>query len=453
MLLLSEGFDADIAVGKAGHEEPLEERETPDEDFKKIYRTDSDVRFGSSGMQREMQQMVEAMRRADCVVHSIDIAGLESGGRDIAEAVTKVQRTGKGEDSLFYVSKSTGGTFHRATNDLAGALGGVLRMTSLTYVLSVQPSEKAAGKDGYVPLRIEVRGGGDVSARAGYYTSPPPGAQAAAQERLRIGAEVVEGKAGGAIRTAIAGVAAAPGKGALAVVAVDGATLLGNAPEDIVSGDVTVYAFAPDGSIAAMARQLVGLDLRVVRDRLRSTGFELFAPLDLAPGTYRLSALVRNTLTGAYGIATGGITVPPAGSPAPMSAVFAQPPGQVWMLVRNDETALNYPFAAGGTQITPALVPHLRGGESATIWMRGAGEQPVAARVTALDGSAPAEAKLALAQGSGDAPSGAARLASVQLPPCRRGAISSSCAPGRSRWSHCPSRSAQPRSGRSRAAT
>src|SRR5581483_6249967 len=160
----------------------------------------------SSRLQRQMRDLVAAMQHADCAIHSIDIAGLEGGGRAVDDSAPSatMQRTGAGEDSLFFLAKETGGTFHRGSNDLHGALADVLRATSVTYLLTISPEHVKAGRDGFVPLEVKVLGGGTVSARAGYSTAAPPmGSQAAMAERLGIGAEVIEGRAGGAIKSSL----------------------------------------------------------------------------------------------------------------------------------------------------------------------------------------------------------------------------------------------------------
>src|SRR5581483_30029 len=328
----------------------------------------------SSRLQRQMRDLVAAMQHADCAIHSIDIAGLESGGRavDDSGASATMQRTGAGEDSLFFLAKETGGTFHRGENDLHGALADVLRATSVTYVLTIVPEHVKTGKDGFVPIEVKVHGGGIVLARAGYSTAAPAmGSQAAMTERLGIGAQVIEGKAGGAIQSSVLGITDADTGNAYAVVAVDGASLLASSAGDtMVSGEVTVYAFGRDGGIAAVARQLATFDVAKVGDRLRSTGFEIFAPLQVPAGGYALRALVRNTLSGAYGIATGSLDVPVDGAATPLAAVFAQPPGQDWLLLRNGGAAAAYPFAVAGTLVTPALAPHLHAGDAPTLWLR-----------------------------------------------------------------------------------
>src|SRR6185503_13492841 len=342
-----------------------------------ITRGDTEIRFGSGRLQNQLRELAEAMKRADCVVHSIDIAGLQTEGRQISGGVSEIRdvgvaHAGTGNDSLFFLAKETGGTFYRNYNDLAAAMSGVLKATAVTYVLSIQPGP-IESKDGYVPIRVEVKGAGrgEVSARPGYYALAPPGAQQQTRERMRIAGEVLEGKAGGAIHTAALAVPLSGKSGACAVVEVDGDSLLEGQVGDMVSAEVTVYAFDKAGSIAAVARQLVGLDLRVVGDKLRAAGFKLFAGLDLGPGEYELRALVRNTVSNRYGIAIAPLVLPPGEGEATLAGVFIEPPGRDWLLVRDSGAAqpLAYPFMLGDKAVVPAAAPHLHAGQPATLWV------------------------------------------------------------------------------------
>ncbi|HEV8632459.1 MAG TPA: VWA domain-containing protein [Thermoanaerobaculia bacterium] len=408
VMLLSEGFASDLMTGREGVQ--ARQEDAPGESVESIYRTDSDVRFGDSRLQRQMRELVDEMRRADCVIHAIDIAGIETQGRSISNSAAAVhygtvQPTGRGDDSLFVIAKETGGTFFRNYNDLTTAMAGVLRATAVTYVLTIQP-EHVQAKEGYVTLRVAVRGGGQVSARPGYYLFKTPTAQQALQERLRIGAQVLEGRAGGAVHAAVLGVPLGAAGGAAgplqtcAVVEVDGASLLEGHVGDMASAEVTVYAFDAGGSIHAVARQLVGLDLRVVGERLRAAGFKLFANLDLPPGKYQLRALVRNTVSNRYGIATGDLEVPAAAAAgAALAAVFVEPPGRDWLLVRDNSSGQPqpYPFTLGERVMVPAAAPRLHAGEPVTIWLEApAGAAQLQAVVRRADGAVATTAALRL---------------------------------------------------------
>ncbi|HET9767105.1 MAG TPA: hypothetical protein VFS60_09665, partial [Thermoanaerobaculia bacterium] len=222
----------------------------------------------------------------------------------------------------------------------------------------------------------EVRGtkASEVTARAGFYTKPTAIQQMAMAERLRIGAQVLEGRAGGDVKGATIGVplpAGDAGGTACAVVEVDGPSLLYGHVGDMVSAEVMVYAFDKTGAIRSVARQLVGLDLTVVGEKLRATGFKLFANLDLPPGEYELRTLVRNTVSTRYGVSVAPLVVPSEGAGASLAGVFVEPPGRDWLLVRDTSSGrpFAYPFTLGERVMVPSAAPRLHAGEPATLWI------------------------------------------------------------------------------------
>src|SRR6187397_1701163 len=102
------------------------------------------------------------MRRADCVVHAIDIGRANSGTRSITSELTAVgagdpELTRRGEETLFALADGTGGSLYRNFNDLGTAMRRMLELSSVTYLLTI-PAPQTTATDGFVPLRVEVRG-------------------------------------------------------------------------------------------------------------------------------------------------------------------------------------------------------------------------------------------------------------------------------------------------------
>ncbi len=382
VVLLSEGFDSRVLLGDQKQAE--RNLETADDDQRAIMRIDSERRFGSSKMQASFRRTIEEMRRADCLVHAIDIGRAKSSGRDIAADVNEVGTSQsqapvpvrRGEETLFALADGTGGALYRNFNDVGTAMRKMLDVSAVTYLLTISAPTTASRDDGFVPLRVEVRGAkaSEVSARSGFYATPTPLQQQAMAERLRIGAQVLEGRAGGDVKAATVGVplpAGDAGGTACAVVEVDGKSLLHGHVGDMVSAEVMVYAFDKTGSIRAVARQLVGLDLQVVGEKLRGTGFKLFANLDLPAGEYELRTLVRNTVSGRYGIAVAPLVLPGEAAGTALAGVFVEPPGRDWLLVRDTSSGrpFAYPFTLGERVMVPSAAPRLHAGEAATLWI------------------------------------------------------------------------------------
>src|SRR6185503_2051183 len=404
VVFLSRGFDARLMTGQQraqpreieGGGEEAQVREI-------LQRTDNDKRWGNTRLQGELRRSLEEMRKADCVIHSIDISGAEVEVRDIAgeasEIAARTPLAGKGAESLFVMAEQTGGTFHQNFNDLGAAMEKVLQATAVTYVLSIQAPPDVEAESGYVPLRVEVRGAGhgEVSARPGYFVGTPPGAQEALRQRLRLAELLIDGRETGSVRQHVLAVPLAGG-GACAVVEVDGPSLLTDHPGDLASAEVSIYAFDAKGAIQATARQLVGLDLQAVGERVRATGFKLFAALDLPPGSYEVRALVRNTVSDRFGIATAHLELG-AGDGKAAGGAFVEPPGRDWLLVRNSraERPLAYPFAVGERVVVPAVLPALHAGQPVTVWIEApAGARALPALVKRADGAVAASRELAV---------------------------------------------------------
>lgn len=425
VIFLSRGFDSSLLIGQL----QVEGRsiESADEELKEITRTESDRRWGNSRLQRALRESLDRMRRADCVIHSIDISGAEVEGRAIAGEVRDVASgapiSGRGSDSLFVMAEETGGTLHRNFNDLAAAMGKVLTETSVTYVLTIEPTG-APGKDGYVPLRVTVPGakGAAVRHRLGYFATPPPAVKGALEERLRIASQVLEGRAGGQLAATLLALPAPwGGPGGQALITVDGASLLAEHSGDAVSAEVTLYAFDSHGAVRDHSRQLVGMDLRTVGDRLRRNGLRLLATLDLAPGRYDLRVLVRNTVTGRYGVAIGELVVPASPRAAGVSASFVEPPPADWLLVRETVAegapAPTYPFTVGEKVFAPAPA-RLHPGQGAIVWVEAwpaAAAESLGATVKRADGTTVAPATLQLQER--EAASAGERLLASVAPP------------------------------------
>jgi VWFA-related protein len=406
VVFLSRGFDASLLTGQ--QEVRGREISEADEEMREIVRTDSDARWGNTRLQGELRKSLEELKKSDCVIHAIDISGAEVAVRGIAGEASEVARssttTGHGADSLFVMAHETGGTFHQNFNDAGAAMRQVLETTSLTYVLTIQPAEVQA-KNGYVPLRVEVPGvpGAQVSARPGFFVGVAPAAEAALRQRLQLADLVMAGQAAGQIHVAVLGVPMLGATTTCAIIEVDGESLLTGHVGDMASAEVSVYAFDADGTIRASARQLVGMDLRVVADKLRATGFKLFAGLDLPPGSYQLRTLVRNTVSERFGIAVANLVVPETGA---LAGAFVEPPGRDWLLVRDSssEKPIPYPFTLGERVMVPAAAPHVHAGGEVTLWVQiPAGANALEGVVKRADGQVATSAPLALAQRAPDA--------------------------------------------------
>ena len=384
---LSEGFDPAVlqggqAVGEVNDGQPASPLDGS-----------TDRRYGGTQSLNAVEHMLEELRRADCVVQAVDIAGLrgqgELGGRKVA-----------GQDVLLNFAKGTGGELYEKTNDLGGAMQQMLRRTGVTYVLSFQP-EKVGNPETFHRLRVEVKNqprGTRVVHRPGWYAPKPYRARAPLEKMMSAASQLLGGEEGGPIRTALL---AAPfrSEGGRAYVPVlleiDGKSLLAGMPGGTLPAEIYIYALDKEGAVDGYVAQTIGLDVAKVGAGLQQSGIKFFGHLDLPPGEYRLRALVRNGATGATTVQSFPLTVPTFAEAGPvLLPPFFPEPANKWLILREAQRAgqkeVPYPFIAGEEPYVPASKPVLVPGQEAklslVVYNLGAGAVRVRAKVLGADG-------------------------------------------------------------------
>lgn len=390
VVYLSQGFDSGLLRGTTDEKTVKDIAQSAADDRSQV---DSSLRFGDTKTSSEIERMLDAFRRADCVIESVDIGGIRAGGDQNAH-------NNAGEDTLFLLARDTGGELFRNTNDLSSAMASLLARTSVTYVLSFQPRELGAAGS-YHELRVRLRGGqagrgARVVSRPGYYAPRPYLARSPLERQLATGDLVLGGAPGGRIATAVlatplpavGGASDVPGDvpgrvaaNALAfvpvLVEIDGPALLAGATET-AQADVYVYAFDEQGTIHDHFGQVLELDLAKVRGTLERGGVKLYGRLDLAPGRYVLRVLVRNGITGETGLRVEPLTVPAfeKGERALLPPLVADATGR-WLNLRaggrEQERPAPFPFTAGGRPFLPAARPVVAPGAEMPLLLMGSG--------------------------------------------------------------------------------
>jgi VWFA-related protein len=401
VVYLSEGYDASLVAGKSNlaphsagdEEEPSFDAGSGERITANTSATGSDDKFGSTRSQNAVEKMLEAFRRADCAIQAVDIGGLRAGNDQ------GTGHRGEGRDTLLNMAKSTGGEMFENYNDLAAAMGQMLRRTGVTYVLSFQPADlKPDGS--FHNLRVELKNasrGARVVTRPGYY-APLPYKQQPVQQKLLEAASDLMSKDGGTIATSV--LAAPFGLGqerayVPVVIEVDGATLLAGKQDPKLPVEIYIYALDHNGTIQDFLSQTVGLDLTKVESPLRQSGLKFFGHVDLAPGTYSLRTLVRNGTTGATSLRVTALKVPAfaTGEAALLPALFQEAPGR-WVPVRENpkqgQPPPPYPFMLKDQPYIPASRPVLTPGQDARLVLVGynlkPGEWKAHAQVMSADG-------------------------------------------------------------------
>ena len=418
VVFFSEGFDASVFSGTADVDAQL--RQVTISNKGAVWGVDSEIRFGNTKTASDLEAMLEEFRRADCVIQAVDTGGLREGAQSASQWAG-------GKDSLFLLADSTGGDFYENYNDLSAAMDKMLRRTSVTYVLAVQPPNLP--RDGaYHPIRVELKGAGRGSRvvhRPGFY-APRPGGQASATEKILQAARgLVAGEESGLIRTSVL---AAPFPGRVqgaswvpVLVEVDGPSLLAGFEGWSVPVEIYGYAFDAQGQARDYFSQTLGLELLKTGAALKQGGLKFFGHLNLPPGDWSVRVLVRNAATGASGLRTVSVHVPEPGLGSLLPAFFPEPSGR-WLMVREarPEEGVAYPFLSGGTPYIPASLPRLAPGQEAAVSLVAyhlpPGEIQAEARLRTAEGRDAGEGRLRVT-GREPGADGAERLNATFEPP------------------------------------
>jgi VWFA-related protein len=420
VVFFSEGFDASVYSGTADVDE--QNRQKHIANVGAVWGVDSEKRFGDTKTAADLEAMLEEFRRADCVVQAVDTGGLREG-------INPGAPWAGGKDSLFLLADSTGGDFYENYNDLSDAMNKMLRRTSVTYVLAVQPPDLA--HDGaYHPIRVELKGaarGTRVVHRPGFYAPRPAGQTSPTENLLQMSRGLAAGEESGTVRTSVLAAPFPGGAGGQAwvpvLVEVDGASLLAGQEGWSVPVEIYGYAFDPEGQARDYFSQTLGLELLKTGAKLKEGGLKFFGHLDLPAGDWSVRVLVRNSATGASGIRTVSVHVPEfgPGSPVLLPAFFPEPPGR-WLMVREarPEEGIAYPFLTGETPYIPASLPRLTPGQESAVSLVAyhlpPGEVQAEARIRTADGRDAGEGRLrVLERQSGT--DGSDRLRAVFEPP------------------------------------
>ena len=378
IVLLSEGFPSRLLIGGP---------ETKDEQQGlvkgELWKVDADRRYGSVALRSDLSDMGELLKRTQCVIHTVDIAGFVDEAERTGPSEAGVSLPRASENALFDLSSETGGETFRGRNDIEGELRRLARSTSLVYVLAYRP-DRREGEGQYHALKVKVgRSGVKVVSRPGYFERRDF-RQRTPLERSLEAADIIANEvpfsqiAPRLLAAPFAG--PTPGGEALLSVAIEipGGELLQDERGDHTTLEVYAYAFDESQRVADFLFEPLGLDVVKARPRLAAGGLRYFGELRLPPGEYRLRALVRNTNTGRTGLAVANLRVPPfkAGEPLLLDPVFLEPGAANWFAVRGSAregqsvppvSPLASLGTGGGENVVPVASAHLAPGSIAKV--------------------------------------------------------------------------------------
>jgi VWFA-related protein len=406
ILYFSEGFDSRLLLGRQTTDQEAEDDNTHIM-FGQTWMVDNDGRYGNTGLQRNLDRMLEEFRRADCVIEAVDIGGLRAGADQNARP--------SGQEGLFYLANETGGELFKDANNLRESLDKVLERTSVTYLLTFERSDlKLDGS--YHRLRVKalnLPAGARMTNRAGYY-APRPFKELDPLEKNLLASD---GIASAVPRRDIdLNVLAAPFRAGTAlsyvpvIVEVGGRSLLEGQTGSKLNLEIYSYVSNAEGQMKDFFSQRVDLELGKDRGRqaMLDGGVKYYGHFDLPPGEYNVRVLVRNADTGRTGVQTARVEVPAYGqAQAVLLPPFFMEDRQKWLLVRENshegqQATVVYPFTVEGQPYVPSARPTLRGESTAKLCLvaynLGKGDVAVQGQVVAADGTASASGHLSKVQ-------------------------------------------------------
>lgn len=364
IVYFSEGYDSRLLLGSLARQRSHEETIADNDSILQGRHLEIDIarRSANTPLQRQLDGTVELFRRSDCVVYPIDITGLKADGDASLASV------GRGEDSLFALAHATGGELLKSANNLDAQMRRIAEKTSLTYVLTFQPTVRLEpGK--FHRLKVGVRTkGARVSARAGYYETRHFGSMTPLERSLSAADVITHEKTGGDFSLEVVALAVRdqPLGRAPVVLEVPGEELLRGATGERLRLGLYVYAVDERGALADFFSRALAVDLKKEGARLRGAALRYAGSLRLLPGAYRVRALVRDEDRGRFAFRAVALEMPEPGG----KEMFTLPPlflgGESSGISLRDasvgETSPDI-FELGGEVFVPDLKPRLSAGK------------------------------------------------------------------------------------------
>ncbi|HEY6147054.1 MAG TPA: VWA domain-containing protein, partial [Thermoanaerobaculia bacterium] len=286
VLYFSEGFDSRLIFGSVAHEKSPEQTAADNDAILSgaSWSIDFDRRYANTPMQKQLADTAELLRRSDCVVYPVDIAGLRTpSDGTIAPAE-------RGEDFLFTLAHATGGELIRNGNDILAQIARVEEKTNLTYVLSYSSSANADGN--YHPIRVRTRvKGARVSARPGYFDRPSFRALTPLQRLMSAGNVIAHEKGAGDFPLEVLTFPLSSGRISQlpVVISVPESALRGRDSAGHARLELYAYAFDAAGQMVDYFAREATVD----GQRTSSENLLFAGACHVVPGKYRVRVYVR----------------------------------------------------------------------------------------------------------------------------------------------------------------
>jgi VWFA-related protein len=379
MILFSEGFDSKVLTGKT-LKELSDETEAIAADRVAVSRADKD-RFGDPTLRMALNQALEYISSADCLIHTMDVGGLRAPG-EITDSQAKdlyfSQR--RGQDTLHLLAADTGGKSYRNLNELDKPLADLIKLTNSYYLLGYYPENKREeGK--FRKIRIKTaRSNLQVSHRKGYYEEKPYKDYTDFEKQLQL-AELVTKDIHRDDIEVNSFISAFEGTEEIARVSVflqfPGKHFLDSSQKN-VRFDIYGYAIDSRGKFRDFFYNPLNIDIQIAKSKLETHGVKYFDLLLVPPGDYRIKCIIRDSQTGEVGVTLNELTVPKYKD----SKLIVSPPIFIekdsdWLAIpgydpsnpagrkQGEGLPVDYPFVVGKERFFPGILPayfaHIQG--------------------------------------------------------------------------------------------
>jgi VWFA-related protein len=131
----------------------------------------------NTDVSQRLQRVTDAAARANAVVYSLDVKGLDAGFAEGTAASFRLQSDERWSlgDPLNAIARNTGGRFIRNQNDLQAGVAKSLEESSVYYLLAWRPDPERKGPDRLRRIEVTVKGRPELTVRVqnGYLDAGP----------------------------------------------------------------------------------------------------------------------------------------------------------------------------------------------------------------------------------------------------------------------------------------
>jgi hypothetical protein len=301
-----------------------------------------------------LADLLKSFRRSGWVMQSVNLARLTDADR-----------------GMFALVEETGGREYREFHRLDEAMGQMLEQTSVSYVLSFQPTALVAdGSYHRIEVRLRQPDRGRLTHRDGFLA--PREAESAREEDFLVALadRIASEKDGGPFAVAAMAV---PFKGTAdtalvkTIIEIDGSELFEGASAGLLQLEIETYLVDETLGAVSLSSRRVTLDLAQQGELLKDGGIKVVEDHLLGPGRHRIRVSVVDSGSGRRSVATASVRVPDfRGNEAEVLEPVFPELSRNWLVVRDDkgetESVDSRPLQFGGRNFIPRVEVSLEAG-------------------------------------------------------------------------------------------